>query len=99
MNSHISHWSTNEIVDLPKTVIMTSDISDGAKITLAYLLTSNKSKQLCVSQARVADDLSKSRKQINKHYLELEKNGYIILIRIKGASSVIKFTVKSVPDD
>ena len=99
MIRHISHWSANGIIDLPKTVIMTSEIGDGAKITLAYLLTSNKRKHLCVSQARVAYDLGKSRQQINKHFLELEQYEYIILIRVKGVSSEIIFTKKSVSND
>ena len=99
MNSNISHWSSKEIVDIPKTVIMASDISDGAKITLLYLLTYKGYEGLGVSQARVADDLVKSRQQINRHYLELERCGYIILIRVKGASSEIIFTRKSIPND
>ena len=78
---------------------MATEISDGAKITLSYLLTSNKRKQLSVSQARVADDLNKSRQQINRHYIELEGYGYIILKRIKGASSEIILTKKSVQND
>ena len=99
MNVNISHWSSKEIVDIPITLITDSDISDGAKITLTYLLSYKGYGGLSVSQARVADDLNKSRQQINRHYIELERYGYIILIRVKGASSVIKFTVKSVQND
>lgn len=99
MNVNISHWSSKEIVDIPKTVIMASDISDGAKITLAYLLSYKGYGGLSVSQARVADDLDKSRHLINKHYLELERYGYILLKRAKGASSDIILTRKSVRYD
>ncbi|TFB12694.1 hypothetical protein E3V33_04805 [Candidatus Marinimicrobia bacterium MT.SAG.4] len=99
MNVNISHWSSKEIVDIPITLITDSDISDGAKITLTYLLSYKGYGGLSVSQARVADDLDKSRYLICKHYLELERYGYIILKRVKGASSDIILTRKSVQND
>ena len=97
MIGNMRHWSTKTIIHLPKTVITASDISDGAKITLSYLLTYKGHGGLGVSQARVADDLLTSRQRIHRHYLELEQSGYIILIRVKGASSEIIFTNKSIP--
>lgn len=99
MGRNLTHWSTKKIIQLPKTVTMASDISDGAKITLSYLLSYKGYGGLGVSQGRVADDLVKSRQRINRHYLELEQCGYIILIRVKGASSEIIFTSKSVSND
>ena len=99
MNVNISHWSSKEIVEIPISLIMDSDLSDGAKITLTYLLSYKGYGGLSVSQARVADDLDKSRYLISKQYLELERYGYIILKRVKGASSEIILTRKSVQND
>ena len=92
-----SYWKTKDSIDLPKSVILARDISDGAKNTLNCLLLYSDREEISISQGRIAEETGKSDGTINKHFLELEKRGYIILIRKSGESSQIIFTSKTIP--
>ena len=94
-----SYWQNKEVIELSKSVITATDISDGAKITLAFLLTYSDRNEICISQGRIAEELGKSVGTINKHYLQLEEKGYIILIRNAGFSHEVLFTPKSTTGD
>ena len=99
MKCNNSYWQNKEVIELLKSVIAARDISDGAKITLAFLLTYSDRDEISISQGRIAEELGKSDGTINRHFLALEKQRYIILIRESGKSSKILFTSKSVSDD
>ena len=81
MLNNTSYLLNQFTINLPTLVIITREISDGAKITLAYLLSFSDRDEIRISQAKVAENLSKSATTINKHYLQLEKNGYIKILR------------------
>ena len=90
-----SYWNPKESINLPKSVIVARDISDGAKITLSFLLLYRDRDEICISQGRIAEELGKSENTINRHFLQLEEKEYIILIRKAGYSNEIQFTTKS----
>ena len=76
-----SYWKTKDSIELPKSIIMATDISGGAKNTLYCLLLYSDRDEISISQGRIAEETGKSDGSINKHFLELEKQGYIRLIR------------------
>ena len=84
-----------KFIMMPKAVIMASDICDGAKITLAFLLSSNTMSEIEISQGKIAEELRKSDGTINKYFRQLEKQGYITLKKRAGYSHKILLTVKS----
>jgi len=89
------YWNTKDSIILLKSLILARDISSGAKNTLNCLLLYSDRDEISISQGRIAEELGKSEGTINKHFLELEKHGYIRLIRDSGKSSRIVFTSKS----
>ena len=95
MKCNNSYWNNKKYIELKTSVITARDISDGAKITLSFLLTYSERDEISISQGRIAEELGKSDGTINKHFRELEKQGYIRLIRESGKSSEIVFTSKS----
>lgn len=94
-----TYWQNKEVIELSKSVIAARDISDGAKITLAFLLTYADRDEISISQGRIAEERGLSDGTINQHFLMLETNGYIILIRKSGKSSQIIFTDKTIPNN
>lgn len=92
-----SYWKTKSSIDLPKTIILARDLTDGAKNTLHCLLLYSDREEISISQGRIAEETGKSDGTINRHFLELEKQGYIRLIREPGQSSQIIFTSKTIP--
>ena len=95
MKNSPPYWITKDSIELPKSIILARDISDGAKSTLNCLLLYSDRDEINISQGRIAEETGKSDRTINKHFLQLEKNGYIILIRKAGYSSQVLFTAKS----
>ena len=97
MKCNKTYWQNKEIIELPRSVITARNISDGAKNTLAFLLNYSDRDEIAISQGRIAEELGKSPATINRHYLQLEDEGYIILIRKPGYSHKVLFTSKSLP--
>jgi len=97
LKSKISYWKTKSSIELPKSIILARDISDGTKNTLNCLLLYSDRDEISISQARIAEELGKSEGTINKHFHALEKQGFIRLIRESGKSAQIIFTSKSKP--
>jgi len=91
------YWNTKDFIYLSKSIIVSREISDGAKNTLNCLLLYSERNEISISQGRIAEELSKSEGTINKHFLALEKEGFIRLIRESGKSAQIIFTSKSKP--
>ena len=96
MKNSPPYWNTKESIILPKSVIVSRDISDGAKNTLSFLLLYSDRNEISISQGRIADELGKSDKTINKHFLQLEETRYIVLKRKVGYSHEVLFTSKSI---
>jgi len=92
-----SYWKTKSSIELPKSIILARDINDGAKSTLHCLLLYSDRDEISISQGRIAELTCKSDGTINRHFLALEKHGYIRLIRKPGQSSQIIFTSKTIP--
>ena len=90
-----AYWNTKDSIILLKSLILARDISSGAKNTLNCLLLYSERDEISISQGRIAEELCESDGTVNKHFLELEKHGYIRLIREPGKSSEIVFTSKS----
>ena len=99
MINSLSYWKTKSSIELPNSVILARDLTDGAKNTLYCLLLYSDRDEISISQGRIAEETGKSDGTISKHFRELEKQGYIRLIRKLGESSEIIFTKKSVPND
>ena len=99
MKNSPPYWITQDSIELPNSIIIARDINDGAKITLSFLLNYSDRDEISISQGRIAEELGKSDGTINQHFLMLEANGYIILIRISGESSQIIFTSKTIPNN
>ena len=99
MKNSPPYWCTKEFIYLSKSIIISRDISDGAKNTLNFLMLYNDRDEISISQGRIAEEMGKSDGTIIRHFLALEKQGYIILLRESGKSSKILFTSKSVSDD
>ena len=99
MKNSPSYWNTKNFIYLSKSIILTREISDAAKNTLNCLLLYSDRDEISISQGRIAEELGKSEGTINKHFLELEKHGYIRLIRESGQSSQIIFTSKTIPSN
>lgn len=95
MKNSPPYWVIKDFIELPNSIILARAISDGAKITLAFLLNYTDRDEIKISHGRIAEELGKSDGTINKHFKELEKNGYIVLHRRAGYSSQILFTAKS----
>jgi len=93
------YWVTKDSIELSNSIIIARDISDAAKITLASLLNYIDRDEIEISQEMIAENLGKSPSTINRHYFELEENGYIILIRKAGYSSQVLFTAKSISSE
>ena len=80
---------------MPEAVFMARDICDGAKITLAFLLSSNKMNEVEISQGKIAENLRKSVVTINKYFRQLEEQEYITTKKRVGYSHKILLTAKS----
>ena len=98
MKNSPPYWITQDSIELPNSIILAKDINDGAKITLAFLLNYSDREEIRISQGRIAEELGKSEATINRHFLELEEKGNIILKRKAGYSHKVFFTSKSITE-
>jgi len=74
--------STRGFTQVPNAVLRSGDISSGAKLVYALLLSYAWHNDYCFpGQDRLAEDIGISRQSVNTHVKELERKGFVKITR------------------
>ena len=82
---------------VPNAILKTKEISAGAKLTYAMLLSYAMNKDECFpGQDRLGDDMGISRQTVNGYIRELDTKGFIKIIRQgQGKSNIYEINLKA----
>ena len=82
---------------VPNAILKSKEISAGAKLTYAMLLSYAMNKDRCFpGQDRLAVDMGISRQTVNGYIKELEKKGFIKIIRRgQGKPNIYEINLKA----
>jgi len=82
---------------VPNAVLKSDDISSGAKLVYALLLSYAWHNDFCFpGQDRLAKDIGISRQSVNTHVKELERKGFIRIKRLgQGRANLYELNLKA----
>ncbi len=82
---------------VPNAILKSKEISAGAKLTYAMLLSYAMNKDECFpGQERLAEDMGISRQTVNGYIKELQRKGFINIIRQgQGKSNLYEINLKA----
>lgn len=89
--------SMRGFTQVPNAILKSSEISSGAKLVYALLLSYAWHNDFCFpGQDRLAEDIGVSRQSVNTHVKELEKKGFIAVKRQgQGRPNIYEVNLKA----
>lgn len=89
--------SLSGFTQVPNAVLRSNEISSGAKLVYALLLSYAWHNDFCFpGQERLASDIGISRQSVNTHVKELERKGFIRIKRLgQGRANLYEVNLKA----
>jgi len=89
--------STRGFTQVPNAILKSGDISAGAKLVYALLLSYAWHNDYCFpGQDRLAEDIGISRQSVNTHVKELERKGFVKIERKgQGRANLYELNLKA----